>query len=93
MENIKTKTIETSITKSNLHLENRSKLILDGIKEVVRTNDTEILLKLNDTKLHISGSNISISSLSIEQGTIEATGLFTSFIYGSKPNIFRRIFK
>lgn len=78
----------------NLILNNRNHLKIDAIKEIIRSNDSELLLKMNNNeKITILGNNINITKLDIESGVIEANGLFNSIQYNSKPNLFKRIFK
>ena len=92
------KTTTTTHSKSNfsqrLYLLDRKHISIDAVNEVKRSNNTEISLILSDkTAMTIQGTDISITKLDIESGTIEATGVFTSILYGSKQNIFKRIFK
>ena len=78
----------------NLILNNRNHLKIDAIKEIIRSNDSELLLKMNNNeKITILGNNINITKLDVESGVIEANGLFNSIQYNSKPNLFKRIFK
>lgn len=77
----------------NLTLENRKKLSLTGISEVISSSEKELMVKLGDTKLSIAGENISIIRLNIESGELEATGEFNEFSYGKKGNFLKRIFK
>ena len=92
MEKI-TQTNNTTNNNSTLLLQNRKNLKLDGIKEVLRSNNTEIYLKMNDTTLIITGSNISIHKVDTNEGSLEASGIFNTFTYGTKPNLLKRIFK
>lgn len=77
----------------NLILENRKKIKIDGIIEILASNDSSISLKMQDTNLLINGSNINITKLDITTGTIEAEGLFESIKFGKSGNIFKRLFK
>lgn len=76
-----------------LTLENRKKLSLTGINEVISSSDKELIVKLGDTKLSISGDNISIIKLNAESGELEASGEFAEFNYGKKIGFLKRIFK
>lgn len=80
----------------NIHTEliiTKDHIKTNGINEIKRSNDGEILAKLSDTSLTILGQELSITKIDIESGFLEADGKIKEVIYGSKQNIFRRIFK
>lgn len=77
----------------NLSLSDRKQLKLDGIAEIISSSDTNISLKLKNTSLTISGNNINITRLDINQGILEATGNFESIKYGKQTSFFKRLFK
>ncbi|MBE5738577.1 MAG: sporulation protein YabP [Clostridiales bacterium] len=87
--------IETTPTNKNeiLGLENRKKLHLIGVNEILSSNETCIILKLKDTTLNISGTNINITKLDTETGTLDADGNFDKLIYGKTTSFFKRIFR
>ncbi len=80
---------------SSVILNNRSSLTLTGISEVISSNDKQLLLKTNNTRLTITGSNINIMKLVVDTGELEATGVFDSIIYSgsAKKGLLGRIFK
>ena len=83
-----------SLYAENIILNNRTNLHIDGILEVISTSETGLLMKLKDSTLSITGTEIHIAKLDIDSGILEATGRFLSFEYGSKhTNIFKRLFK
>lgn len=90
---------KTQHEKNELHLEenltlvSRKSLKLEGIIEVIATSDTNIVLKLKDSPLHITGNNINITKLDINLGILEASGNFDSFKYNKSGNFLKRIFK
>lgn len=84
---------KTKTTNENLNLINRKSLILEGVVEVNNTSESCISLKLKDTTLNISGSNLHITKLDVNTGIVEAEGIFDSIKYGKSGNIFKRIFK
>jgi len=77
----------------SLSLSNRKQLKLDGIVEIIASSDTSISLKLKNTPLTITGNNINITRLDIEQGTLEANGNFESIKYGKPNGLLKRLFK
>lgn len=77
----------------NLSLISRKDLRLEGIVEVLATSDTLINIKLKDSPLSISGTNINITKLDIEQGILEATGNFESIKYNKSAGFLKKLFK
>jgi len=86
------KVTTNNLTNENLSLNNRKNLILEGIVEIISSNDNNIYVKLKDTTLFVTGSNIHITKLDVSLGTLHAEGVFDSFKYG-KTNFIKRIFK
>ncbi len=88
-------TINTTnnIKNENISLENRNKLTLSGIQEIVASSENQILVKLKDTSLSIYGNNINITRLDIDTGSLTADGNIEKIIYGKTQNLFKRIFK
>lgn len=88
---------KSTLTKTSktecLTLENRKALTLLGVEEVISSSDKELIIKLGDCRLNISGNNISISKLDTERGELEASGEFNEFVYGKKVGFLKRIFK
>lgn len=82
------------VSNSRLTLENQKKITLSGVMEVVSSNESSIVAKLNKSNVYITGSNIHITKLDVEQGVLEADGLFNQIKYNQKPeNLIKRIFK
>lgn len=82
-----------SLISENLSLFKRNELKLEGIVEIIATSDTNLILKLKDCPLFITGSNINITKIDVNDGILEATGNFESFKYNKSGNFFKRIFK
>jgi len=68
-------------TKSNLTLTNRNELSLTGIKKVKSTEPAMIVANLDNGSIIINGSNLSVQSLDLKQGTLEVTGEVNSIKY------------
>ncbi len=86
-------TLSQNQTPELLSLDNRKNLHLTGILEVISSSDTQILAKLKDSTLNISGTNINITRLDTADGTLDATGDFNAITYGKKVGFLKRIFK
>lgn len=76
-----------------LSLEARKNLHLTGVLEVISSSGTQILAKLKDSTISISGTNISITKLDTADGTLDALGDFSAITYGKKVGFLKRIFK
>lgn len=66
---------------SNLCLENRKKLSITGIVEVVSFSDKQINLNTNLGGLNIKGEELKMTKLDVQNGDIVITGKINSFIY------------
>lgn len=87
------------ILTSNLTLENRNKLQIDGVIEVIRFNDTEIFLNTELGTLLIKGEELKMNKLDVQKGDVVITGTINSCVYSSKEksksgnSIFSKLFK
>lgn len=85
--------------KSNLILDNRRKLSVTGVEEVVSFNDEIIILNTNFGTLTIKGSGLKMNKLDVQNGDMMITGSISSLIYsGSKgrknnESILARLFR
>lgn len=84
---------------SNLVLENRKKLILSGVNEVISFNEEEITLKTSQGNLDIRGQNLKMNKLDVQNGDVIIVGSINSCVYmnnepkTNKGNIFSKLFK
>lgn len=87
------------IKKSNLYIEDRNKLTLNGVQEVISFNEEQILLDTSYGKLNIRGENLKMNKLDVVNGDISICGKINSLVYShndkpkDKDTILRRIFK
>lgn len=80
----------------NLSLENRKKLEMSGVEEVITFNETKILLQTNQGTLNIQGKELNIQQLNLDNSQIRINGYVHSLEYSNKStekNIFKRLFK
>lgn len=96
MENIvkKLEVVENKQTK--LILENRKDLQMSGISKVISVNESEANLVVNGTKLHISGTEMSIEKLDVNEGILNLSGNINEIRYTGKnvkTSFFKRLFK
>ena len=76
------------------------RLTLTGIKDVVSFDLTQILLESTLGMIHIKGSDIKVTRLSLEKGEVDIEGTVDSIVYsdvkdyGEKgKSILKRMFK
>ena len=87
------------VKKNNLSLENRKRLTLTGVIEVINFDDETILLNTCLGKLAIKGEGLKVDKLDVKNGDVIITGMISSLIYSNKgkkknkENIIKRIFK
>lgn len=85
--------------KSNLSLENRKKLILSGVVEVISFDEEKIDLTTNLGNLTIKGEELKMNKLDVQNGDVIIIGSISSMIYNgkevkkSKESIISRLFK
>ena len=85
--------------KSSLSLENRKKLTLTGIVEVISFDDQKISLNTKLGNLSIKGEALKMNKLDVQNGDVIITGTISSMIYSgknvvkNKENIIKRIFQ
>lgn len=84
--------------KSNLLLENRNKVNVSGVYEVVSFNDLKVTLNTVFKKLEILGNNLKISKLDLKNGEVIITGNINQLKYldgiekkDSKINIVKKM--
>lgn len=85
--------------KSSLSLENRKRLTLTGIAEVISFDDQKIFLNTKLGNLSIKGEGLKMNKLDVQNGDVIIMGTISSIIYNgktrvkSKENIIKRIFQ
>lgn len=85
--------------KSNLTLENRKKLVLTGVVEVISFDEEKILLNTTQGMLTIKGNELKMNKLDVQNGDVIIAGTVNSFVYtGSeakqdKESILAKLFK
>ncbi len=99
MQNKEQNLINGQVKKSNLYIEDRNNLTLDGVQEVISFNEEQIQLDTNYGKLIIKGENLKMNKLDVVNGNISICGKINSLVYSyndkpkDKDTILRRIFK
>lgn len=85
--------------KCNLSLENRKKLFLSGVEEVISFQDEKISLNTVLGNLIIKGNELKMSKLDVQSGDVIISGTILAMIYNeknvkvTKESIVKRLFK
>lgn len=80
------KEIKIEEKKSTLNLENRKKLTLNGVVEVVSFNEEQIVLNTNLGTLNIKGAGLKMNKLDVQNGDVVIVGTVNSCIYTNNEN-------
>ncbi len=93
------KEIKYEDKKSNLNLENRKKLVLSGVIEVMSFNEERITLNTSLGTLDIKGEDLKMNKLDVQNGDVIIVGTVNSCIYigdtikKKKDGLISRLFK
>ena len=68
-------------TLQNIIIENRSKIHVSGVKEVLSFDDETVILNSTLGKITIKGDNMRISSFNTETGDLTAEGKIHAAVY------------
>lgn len=85
--------------KSNIVLENRKRLSITGVKEVISFNDEIIVLTTNLGLLTLKGNGLKMNKLDVQNGDMIITGKINACIYSesesikNKDSILKRLFR
>ena len=85
--------------KGNITLENRKKMILTWVEEVISFDDEKILLNTKLGALTIKGQNLKMNKLDVQNGDVMINGEIYYIVYSGKEikkekeGIFARLFK
>ena len=86
------------ITKQKIILEDRKKLVLTGVSEVVSFDDVSVVLDTSGGRLNINGEGLHIQKLCLESGDVEVEGrvdemMFEDSLQNTKKSFFGRLVK
>ena len=83
------------VLEHNLTLTNRKHLTITGVDKVVSVKPELLQLKSTAGDIAISGQNIEVTKLDVEQHTITLTGKFDNIKYfeNTKTPLLKKIFK
>ena len=67
--------------KHNIKLENRKRLVIDGVADVISFDEETVLLDTVLGRLNIGGSDLHIQTLCVESGDVTVEGNISELIY------------
>ena len=80
----------------SLQLEDRKKLSITGATKVISSTSTQAVVEVGDSTVVISGSNIEVVKLDLDNKQVNFSGNITAIKYASKTEktpILKRLFK
>ncbi|WP_392486001.1 sporulation protein YabP [Haloimpatiens sp. FM7315] len=93
------KELKPEYKKCNLCLENRKKLVITGVKEVISFNEEEISVTTELGALRVKGENLKMNKLDVQNEEMVIIGVIDSCVYTNrdkkreKDSIISRLFK
>jgi sporulation protein YabP len=93
------KEIKLEEKKSILSLENRKRLVLNGVIEVISFNEEQIILNTNLGTLNIKGNGLKMNKLDVQNGDVIIIGTVNSCVYTNsevkreKQSLLSKLFK
>ncbi|MDD4165209.1 MAG: YabP/YqfC family sporulation protein [Eubacteriales bacterium] len=73
--------MQSNSSKHTINLIERKTLCVTAVDEVVSFDDTTVTLSVSDRFLNISGSELSVTKLSLQEGEIVITGDIDAVVY------------
>lgn len=80
----------------SLCIEDRKKLILTGATKVISSTNTQAVVEVGDTNIVISGTNIEVTKLDLDNKAVTFSGNINSVKYSAKTektSLLKRMFK
>lgn len=68
----------------NIILENREKLSVSGVLDILTFDEEEITLETELGQLNIKGENLKVEKLTVDTGEVVAHGSFDSIVYSKE---------
>ena len=93
------KDIKAEEKKSNLILENRKRLALTGVVEVISFNESGIMLNTSFGSMTIKGEGLRMNKLDVQNGEVMIVGTINACIYSGaeikkdNESILKKLFK
>lgn len=76
---------------------NGDNLTLSGATKIVSSSQTQVIIETSEEGVLLTGNDIEVKSLNLEEGSVELSGKFSMIKFGistgKKPPLLKRIFK
>lgn len=83
---------QSGVVKSHkLTLDNRKKMTLTGIKDVVAFDLNQILLESSMGMIHIKGKDLKVTKLNVDSGLTDIEGNIDSIVYSDTKNFSKKV--
>lgn len=73
-----------------VHMEQRKQMQITGVTDVYSFHENEIALRIDSATMVLTGENLHVGKLLLEEGKVEVTGQIDGVIY-EKPKAVRRL--
>ena len=74
-----------------IHMEQRSKALITGVEDICCYHESEIILKLHDTQLVLSGKDLHLGRLLLDEGRVDVEGHIDSILYESPRSTMKKL--
>ena len=97
-QNTKKETVSTKNqqTKHFIELENRKKLNISGVKDVISYNEQKIIVQTTQGTLDIEGKELNIQELNLSNSKLKINGLIKSLNYSNREpqtSLLKKLFR
>ena len=72
---------------------NRNNVEISGISKMITSNESLISMMIKNTKLNITGKDLHIEKLDVENGILQARGTIDNVKYCGSEGFFKKVFK
>lgn len=80
----------------NITIENRGLITITGATKMISSTETQSVVEVGDCNIVISGQNLEITKLDLDNKEVNIKGIINSLKYSQKiekNNLFKRLFK
>jgi len=73
--------MNSSTTKHTVTMTDRTIISITSVEEVVSFDDTMVTLSIGDKLLNVSGSDLTVTKLSLQEGEVVISGMIDAVVY------------
>lgn len=82
--------------KESIFIEEQKYITITGVTKVVSSSPNGAIVQTNDNNINITGSDMEVKKLDLDEGEVSFSGLFTNIKFCTqkeKVSLWKRIFK